>query len=262
MPNTDARSPGLAKAYRKALKLMGAGLVLTPLFWAEPASAQVVYCTNCSSELTQLQNYLQLVSTLAKQAALLEQAITQTGIMAQNAAPLASPTYGSGQTDLAALQRLVSQTTALSYASSNLDQSANTRFQTYQAYAASPPDGSGFAAKYQQWSQDMEASVLTTLKAAQAQSTQITWSEQQTIASLKAQTSGAIGQMQVQQTGNAINLEAIAQVQKLRQLLLLDLQLKANAAGSLADREAAQQAAWTAFVTKPSITLGQGGAQF
>jgi P-type conjugative transfer protein TrbJ len=108
----------------------------------------------------------------------------------------------------------------------------------------------------------MEASVLTTLKAAQTQSTQINGSEQQTIARLSAQTSSAAGQMQVQQTGNAINLEAIAQVQKLRQLLLLDLQLKANAAGSLADREAAQQAAWKAFVTKPSVILGQGGARF
>src|SRR6516165_6778657 len=68
-----------------------------------PASAQVVYCTNCSSELTQLQNYLQLVATLAKQAALLEQSITQTGLMVKNATPLAKPSYGIGQADLLAL---------------------------------------------------------------------------------------------------------------------------------------------------------------
>jgi P-type conjugative transfer protein TrbJ len=224
--------------------------------------AQAVYCTNCSSELTQLQNYLQLASALAKQAALLEQAITQTGIMTKNAAPLSNLQYGSGQADLQALQRLVSQTSALSYASANLDNAANTRFQTYQTYAASPPATASIAAKYQQWSQDMEASVLTTLKAAQAHAAQINGSEQQTLSRLKAQTSGATGQMQALQTGNSINLEAIAQVQKLRQLLLLDLQLKANAAGSLADKEAAQQAAWKAFVTKPSAAFGQGGARF
>jgi P-type conjugative transfer protein TrbJ len=227
-----------------------------------PVAAQAVYCTNCSSELTQLRNYLQLVTALAKQVALLEQAITQTGIMTQNTTPLANPQYGSGQTDLAALQRLVSQTTALSYASANLDSAAATRFQTYQTYSSSPLNSTGFAAKYQQWSQDMQASVLTTLKAAQTQSTQINGTEQQTLARLKAQTSGAAGQMQALQAGNAISLEAVAQVQKLRQLLLLDLQLKANAAGSLADKEAAQQAAWKTFVTKPSVTLGQGGARF
>jgi P-type conjugative transfer protein TrbJ len=227
-----------------------------------PASAQVVYCTNCSSELTQLQNYLQLVATLAKQAALLEQAITQTGLMVQNITPLAKPQYGNGQADLQALQNLVAQTTALSYTSANLDTAVNARFQTYQVYAASPYASTGFAAKYQQWSQDMEASVLTTLKAAQSQATTINGSEQLTVSQLKAQSSAAAGQLQALQTGNAIGLEAIGQVQKLRQLLLTDLQLKANAAGASADKDAAQQAAWQAFVARPTATLGQGGARF
>src|SRR5271166_5920532 len=230
-----------------------------------PASAQVVYCTNCSSELTQLQNYLQLVSTLAKQAALLEQAITQTSLMVQNATPLSNPQYGSGQADLQALQNLVAQTTALSYASANLDASVNARFQTYQTYqtyTSSPLNSTGFAAKYQQWSQDMETSVLTTLKAAQTQAAQINGSEQQTVSRLQAQSSGAAGQLQALQTGNAIGLEAIAQVQKLRQLLLTDLQLKANASGASADKDLAQQAAWQAFAAKPTVTLGQGGARF
>jgi type IV secretion system protein TrbJ len=227
-----------------------------------PASAQVVYCTNCSSELTQLQNYLQLVSTLAKQAALLEQAITQTSLMVQNATPLSNPQYGSGQADLQALQNLVAQTTALSYASANLDATVNARFQTYQTYTSSPLNSTGFAAKYQQWSQDMQASVLTTLKAAQTQATQINGSEQQTVSRLQAQSTGAAGQLQALQTGNAIGLEAIAQVQKLRQLLLTDLQLKANASGASADKDAARQAAWQAFAAKPTVTLGQGGARF
>ena len=154
------------------------------------------------------------------------------------------------------------QTTALSYASANLDATVNARFQTYQAYAASPPTSTGFAAKYQQWSQDMQASVLTTLKAAQTQATQINGPEQQTVSRLQAQSTGAAGQLQALQTGNAIGLEAIAQVQKLRQLLLTDLQLKANASGASADKDAAQQAAWQAFAAKPSVTLGQGGARF
>jgi P-type conjugative transfer protein TrbJ len=242
-----------------------APVLLTLLLTAtleSPVFAQVVYCTNCSSELTQLQNYLQLVATLAKQAALLEQSITQTSLMVQNATPLPKPAYGNGQADLLALQNLVTQTTALSYASANLDTAINARFQTYQTYAASPPTSTGFAAKYQQWSQDMETSVLTTLKAAQSQATTINGSEQQTVSQLKAQSSAAAGQLQALQTGNAIGLEAIGQVQKLRQLLLTDLQLKANAAGASADKDAAQQAAWQAFVAKPTVSLGQGGARF
>lgn len=248
-----------AKTRALAPILMSLLLSATP---ETPVSAQVVYCTNCSSELTQLQNYLQLVATLAKQAALLEQSITQTGLMVQNITPLSKPSYGNGQADLRALQNLIAQTNALSYASANLDTAVNARFQTYQTYAASPPTSSGFAAKYQQWSQDMEASVLTTLKASQDQANTINGSEQQTVSRLQAQSSAAGGQLQAQQTGNAIGLEAIAQVQKLRQLLLTDLQLKANAAGASADKDAAQQAAWQAFAAKPTVTLGQGGARF
>ena len=251
-PRPDAKARALAPVL---LTLLSAAVEM-------PAAAQVVYCTNCSSELTQLQNYLQLVATLAKQAALLEQAITQTGLMVQNITPLAKPQYGNGQADLHALQNLIAQTNALSYASANLDASVNARFQTYQVYAASPPTSTGFAAKYQQWSQDMEASVLTTLKAAQSQANTINGSEQLTVSQLEAQSSTSAGQLQAQQTGNAIGLEAIGQVQKLRQLLLTDLQLKANAAGATADRDAAQQAAWQAFVAKPTISLGQGGARF
>ena len=249
----DAKARALAPVFLTLL------LSATP---ETPASAQVVYCTNCSSELTQLQNYLQLVATLAKQAALLEQAITQTGLMVQNATPLAKPQYGNGQADLQALQNLVAQTTTLSYASANLGAAANARFQTYQTYTSSPLNSTGFAAKYQQWSQDMETSVLTTLKAAQNQATTINGSEQQTVSRLQAQSSAAGGQLQAQQTDNAIGLEAIAQVQKLRQLLLTDLQLKANAAGASADKDAAHQAAWQTFVAKPTVSLGQGGARF
>src|SRR5271166_5691912 len=81
-PRPDAKARALAP------------VLLTVLLSTMPetlAFGQVVYCTNCSSELTQLQNYLQLVATLAKQAALLEQAITQTGLMVQNATPLSKP---------------------------------------------------------------------------------------------------------------------------------------------------------------------------
>jgi len=174
------RPDAKARAFAPVLLTL---LLVTP---ETPAFAQVVYCTNCSSELTQLQNYLQLVATLAKQAALLEQSITQTSLMVQNATPLSKPAYGNGQADLLALQNLIAQTTALSYASANLDTAVNARFQTYQAYAASPPTSTGFAAKYQQWSQDMEASVLTTLKTAQSQANTINGSEQQTVSQLKA----------------------------------------------------------------------------
>src|SRR5271165_4050952 len=150
------RSPPKASQFKGQLRrvLKATGLVFLFQWDAGFASAQAVYCTNCSSELTQLQNYLQLVSTLAKQAALLEQAITQTSLMAQNTAPLSKPQYGSGQADLQALQNLVAQANALSYASANLDATVNARFQTYQTYTSSPLNSTGFAAKYQQWSQD------------------------------------------------------------------------------------------------------------
>jgi P-type conjugative transfer protein TrbJ len=89
--------------------------------------------------------------------------------------------------------------------------------------------------------------VLTTLKAAGSQSSQITGAEDQLLQTLQSQAESAGGTMQALQVGNEVSLQTVRQLQKLRQLVLADLQLKANFIQTQQDKETSQAAAWKQF---------------
>ncbi len=244
---------------RKAMRLAIAALIYA-LAGTASAPAQVVVCANCSSEVTQILNYLQLGEQLLKQAALLEQSLSQTQLMTTNTTPLASVPHGDAANDLKALFALVAQAQSLSFASANLDSRFQGKFGTYQSYLGGAQTPASFAAKYQQWSADANASVLTTLKGAGLQATSMQGSEEALLQGLHTQNGSVSGQLQAAQLSNVIATEGVRQIQKLRQLLLLDLQLKANAIQNGQDKEASQQAAWQKFVTAPTVTAT--GARF
>jgi P-type conjugative transfer protein TrbJ len=222
-----------------------------------PAAAQVgggvVYCTNCGEEYTQWLNHLQLASQLEKQAAQLEIAI-------RNAAALSNFTTGAGFSDLRAVTAILKQAKALSYASSGLDAKFSKKFKDYSAYAASKLDVSTMAAKYQQWSEDASSAARTTLKAAGLQATQIEGAEEQTLKTLESQAKSAKGGLEAQQVALALSIETVRQIQKLRQLILMNMQLAANYGQIGADRRAARQAAWKQFTKKPEVATNNGAA--
>ena len=66
--------------------------------------------------------------------------------------------------------------------------------------------------------------------------------------------------MQAIQVANQIALAAARQTQKLRQLMLMQLQLQANFIQTEADRQAAEEAAYRNFVTsgREAIRAGDG----
>jgi P-type conjugative transfer protein TrbJ len=242
-----------------AIAALAMAMAMAMAFASAPgAIAQVVTCTNCGSEVTQILNYLQLGQQLLKQAALLEQSLSQTQLMTTNTTPLANIPQGAAATDIKALFALVAQAQSLSFAAANLDSRFQAKFGTYQSYLGSQQTTSSFAAKYQQWSADANASVLTTLKGAGLQATSMQGSEEALLQALHTQNGSVSGQLQAAQLSNAIATEGVRQIQKLRQLLLLDLQLKANSIQNGQDKETSQQAAWQKFVTAPAAATSTG----
>jgi type IV secretion system protein TrbJ len=85
--------------------------------------------------------------------------------------------------------------------------------------------------------------------------------EQGTIASLRTQAAGVEGNLQAMQTLAQIGLLHVEQLQKVRQLILTDTSLQANAIQTRADRDAFEQAAWRKFIKTPA-TQTSGGARF
>ena len=257
--------PALTWAIRLAALTWGiavlaslAAVALAVTLLLRPASAQTVFCANCGSEFTQLANYFQLAGQLVKQAGILQQSINQYQNMVRNSAPLTQQQWGSAMNDIRAVNSILSQAQSLTYLLGGLDAAFAKKFNDYNGYVNSSIGSQTFAAKYQQWSADTNSSVLTTLKAAGSQSSQITGAEDQLLQTLQSQAESAGGTMQALQVGNEVSVQTVRQLQKLRQLLLADLQLKANFIQTQQDKEASQAAAWKQFVKPPSVQLRDG----
>ena len=69
------------------------------------------------------------------------------------------------------------------------------------------------------------------------------------------------GNLQALQTLAQIGLLNVEQLQKVRQLILTDTSLQANAIQTRSDRETFEQAAWRNFIKTPAIQTS-GGARF
>ncbi len=239
--------------------LGAAGMALTAL--ATPGLAQTVYCVNCSSELTQLANLARLVDQLTTQGSILTTNNTQLLTMIANTTRLPSLQWGAGQSNIVSLNSILSGSSSLSYASANLTSAFGQKYSDYNAYLSGQATSATAAAKSQQWSSDTNASVLSTLRAGNLQSSQMLGDEQGTIASLRTQAAGVEGNLQAMQTLAQIGLLHVEQLQKVRQLILTDTSLQANAIQTRADRDAFEQAAWRKFIKTPAIQTS-GGARF
>lgn len=235
-------------------------LTLTLPVASPPASAQSVFCVNCGTEFTQLANNLQLADQLARQIELVQEAIKRNENLILNTTGLENQNFGNTLGELRQITSLLGQAKSLSFTSANLDGQFAEKYKDYNTYLSENLDAEALAQKYQQWSEDTNSSVLTTLKAANLQSQQIEGDEAALFSELEGLATSAEGRMQAIQVTNQIALAAARQTQKLRQLILVQLQLQANFMQMQKDRETAEEAAYRNFVEsgRDSIKIGDG----
>jgi type IV secretion system protein TrbJ len=233
--------------------------LVAALMLAAPASrAQAVFCTNCSTEFTQLANNLQLIDQLARQVELVRESVQQTANLALNTQPLENQAWGNTLAEIRRLNGLLTQAKSLSFASADLEARFGEKYKDYNGYVRDHTGEEALAGKLQQWSEDTNASVLTTLKAAGLSSTQIEGDEDDHLRSLERLAETAEGRMQAIQVGNQIAMAAVRQTQKLRQTMLLQVQLLANFVQQQGDRQSAEAAKWTNFSKALNLPTGNG----
>jgi type IV secretion system protein TrbJ len=112
--------------------------------------------------------------------------------------------------------------------------------------------------RLQQWSEDTNDSVLTTLKAAGLSARQIEGEEDSYLRGLERLAETAEGRMQAIQVGNQIAMAAVRQTQKLRQTMLLQVQLLANFVQQQGDRQTTEVAKWTNFSKALNMPTNNG----
>jgi P-type conjugative transfer protein TrbJ len=213
--------------------IFGAVGVVSPT----PATAQTVYCTNCASQWTQLKQQADQALQLVRQAEQLQVQMQSYEQMMKDGLELPSSLFGDVARDLSAINGVMERAQGLAYTASNLDEQFAQRYGSFEGYRQSGVSDAQLQDKYRQWSQESRSSVLTTMQALGAQSRDMS-NEAAMLRQLQTRAGNAQGQMQAISVGNELAAESIAQMQRLRQLVMMQTQLQAQAMQLDADRDA------------------------
>ncbi len=231
-----------------ALALSAAPIAIMPA----PASAQMA--------VVDVKAIAQAVKQVTTQAQMLQQQIQQYQNMIVNTASLPAQEWGQAMQSINSVNNLLRQAQSLAYQSGNIEQQIRQRYQGYNAYA----NGSGvsMADKYNQWSNETNSSVASTLSALGLQSNQMQ-DEDALMRRLESMGNTAEGRMQAAQVGNQLAAQAVRQTMQLRQLQMMQLQMQANWMAQQQDREALLSAnGQKAYTHQQQSTTGGAGLSY
>ncbi|CAG9229929.1 Conjugative transfer protein TrbJ [Paraburkholderia tropica] len=189
----------------KKLLLKGAAAALFAATSAPSFAGAVAGAT----EPTQILNNIQLVLQYAQQVTMVENQLKAL-------ASLPSQQWGSASQDLSALTQIVSSGQTLSYTMQNIDQQFKQQYPGYQS-------GTNYTSSYQQWGTNTLDNVRAALNAAGLQSSQFA-SERSALSAIQAMANSPTGQTQAIQAGTMIASQTVDQLQKLRQLMMAQMQ--------------------------------------
>lgn len=240
-----------------AASLLSGILALGSLTFLTARAADAVYCVNCGTEVTQLASKLQQAQQVATAIKQLQNQISQYANMVTNTNGLSSQVWGNAMRDIGRLNSLIQQSKALAHTASNLDGQFANRYGTYQSYLGQRMNGADWTRKYAQWSQEASDNSLYTLKALGLQAQQMN-DEDATMRQLEAMAGSAQGRMQALQVANMMAAQGVRQTQKLRQLVMMQLQMQADYLAAQQDKEAARTAATQQFRQSGFSYTGRG----
>lgn len=194
-----------------------------------------------ATELTQILNHVELVLSYAAQA---EQLATQIKILVdavKNSVRNPNQLFWNIQSDLNALGGIVQGGRSLAYSLGNLDALWQQTYPGYGGYARA-----GYYNRYQVWSQTTLDTVAGAMRAARLQGQQLN-GEVSLITSLEGQSQSADGRLLALNVLTQMADQQAQQMQKLRELMLADMQSKASYYSTVIQQQADRTAASQAF---------------
>lgn len=202
-----------------------------------------------ATEVTQWLNYLELLgidaSALKEVAQQAQQLINEAmmienqlkNLLALNNNPLAVINA------LNQLSAIVQQGQVLSYASMNIDAQYANLYPGYSTYRYQDMSYDVLMQKHQNWSQQNMDNVKDALKAAGVQEETIL-NEENRLNTIVDMSKSSEGRLQAIQAGNLIAAEEVSSLQRLRQLVMTNIQLMANYQAHEQDKEDVNNAKW------------------
>jgi type IV secretion system protein TrbJ len=208
--------------------LLAAGYISapTPVFAGGPFA----------TEFTQILNYGQLLASDIKLASQLKTNLQMYAQQMVDGKVLPTQVWGPIASDLMQLASVVKGGQSLAYSMANLDVQFQKAFPGYMQ--PSVP----FYQQYANWNQTSWDTISSSLRALNVQSTQLN-NEQGLLGVLHNLAGNAVGQDQAIQVGTLIADQQVQQLEKLRQIMLVNVQTMAAAEGRKIQTDAAQKQA-------------------
>jgi P-type conjugative transfer protein TrbJ len=189
--------------------------VALSLALVQPAAAQVTvfdpanYAKNTLTELHTLQIEINEATQISNQ-------LQQIAYQLQSLRNIPNGIWGQIQSDLDALTRIAKVGQSISYADANLSAEFTHMYPGYQV-------PTNYTQAYTQWATNSLGGIQGALQAANLQSTQFQ-SEDALFNQLQGLSDGSVGHMQALQVGNMIGVQEVQQLEKLRQIQMVQLQ--------------------------------------
>jgi type IV secretion system protein TrbJ len=203
---------------RQRILIHVAACVLGVTLCVAPAQATL---GDYAREWTQILNHAQLVDAYIRQGEQLRQQIIGILDQAKNTLNLPFQVFGPILAEIGAFHSVVREGQALAYSMGNLDAEFARRFRTW----GYQPDT--WYQQYQLWSRTNRDGALNVLKAANLQANQM-MSEEQVLRQLRTMSQSSQGRMQAAQVGLQLAEQQVQQLQKLRLLMMADIQSKVD----------------------------------
>jgi len=128
--------------------------------------------------------------------------------------------FGPALNDMQMLSQIIQKGQGLAYSMANLDQEFTNRYKGFGYSTAQ-----NYPAQYQQWYQTSLDTTHNTMNALGLQSSQLT-NDNSILVALQAKSQSSTGMLQAIQAANQLAGQEVIELQKLRQLMMADIQSK------------------------------------
>ncbi|NQY73243.1 MAG: P-type conjugative transfer protein TrbJ [Candidatus Margulisbacteria bacterium] len=215
-------------------------MILCALVLFEPVSGGGLPFID-ATEWTQMLNNIELIGISYQELLQVQAQLQQLNNMVAHGMNLPDHIWGNTQSQLMLLANIVREGQALSYSASNIDSEFRRKFQNYGHYLENELSFDQFSNKYQDWSTTNLDTIKSSLKSANLQYQQFE-TEEQTMSLLQRQSETVQGRMQAIQVGNQIASQQVRQTQKLRSLIMSQMQMQAAYLASQTDKDSINHA--------------------
>lgn len=210
-----------------------------------------------ATEGTQIANNIELAMQYATQVSQLVTQIEQLADMINNSKTLPEYVWGQGLGALRQVESILKTSNTLSFASQDIEVRFAATHKDYGAYMQAHYGDRDMLARFVTWSKDSLELSKSTLQAIKSQADQFS-TERAQIQGIADQSEKSRGRQESLQVGHQLSVQTLEQLQKLRQLMMMQLNFHANYMANREEREGAERATMEQFTAPIHVNTTDG----